>query len=138
MPNTYALVDATGLVVNRIVLASGKWQPPDGLHLVPDDDEVAEIGGVWTGERFDPPPPPVAPVPQSVSAFQARAALLSNGLLDDVEAAVAAADRLTRTAWEYAQAFERSSPTIATLAAALGLSDEQLDELFRAAAKITA
>lgn len=77
-------------------------------------------------------------VPASVSAFQARAALFAAGLLDDVEAAVAAADRLTRIAWESAQAFERGSPTIATLAAALGLSDEQLDDLFRAAAEIRA
>lgn len=78
-------------------------------------------------------------VPVSVSRFQARAALHVAGLLDAVEAAVAAApDPLVQIAWADAQSFERSSPTIATLAAAIGLSDTQVDDLFIAAAKIRA
>lgn len=77
-------------------------------------------------------------VPASVTRFQARAALIEAGLLDQIEAAVAAADPLTREAWASSTAFERSSPTIAALAAALGLTGADLDALFRRAAQIRA
>lgn len=73
-----------------------------------------------------------------VSRFQARAALHNAGLLDDVEAAVAAADAFTKIAWADAVEFRRTSPTILTLAGAIGLNDAQLDDLFRAAAQIVA
>jgi hypothetical protein len=75
-----------------------------------------------------------------VTKFQAKAALLNAGLLDDVEAAVAAADALTKLAWADAQEFRRRSPLIADLAAALDppLTSEQLDALFVAASTIVA
>jgi hypothetical protein len=79
-----------------------------------------------------------APVPASITRFQARAALLAAGLLDDVEMAVAASPRFVQIAWEDASVFDRSSPTIAALAAALSLSDADLDDLFRAAEQIRA
>lgn len=86
-----------------------------------------------------PPPPPADPVPvQAVSRFQARAALLAAGLLEKVEAAVAAADPFTRLAWTDATEFRRDSPTIAALADAVGLSGDDLDQLFEAAAGVRA
>lgn len=78
-------------------------------------------------------------VPQSVSMFQARTALRRAGLLAAVEAAVAAsADPEIQDAWEYATEFPRTSPTLAALAAQIGLTDAQVDDLFRVAATITA
>lgn len=73
-----------------------------------------------------------------VSRFQARAAMLQADLLAAVEAAVAAADPMTQLAWSDATEWRRTSPTIATLGAALGLTEAQLDDLFRAAALIEA
>ena len=73
-----------------------------------------------------------------VSRFQAFAALYADGKLDDAEAAVAAAGGLTVIAWQNAQVFKRTSPMLAALAPALGLDDEALDDLFRAAALIEA
>ena len=73
-----------------------------------------------------------------VSRFQAFAALYADGKLDDAEAAVAAAGGLTVIAWQNAQVFKRSSPMMNTLAPALGLDDEALDDLFLAAALIEA
>ena len=73
-----------------------------------------------------------------VSRFQARAALLQAGLLPAVEAAMPEADPIARLAWDEAVEFRRLSPTIATLAASLGLSDTDLDALFRAARGIEA
>jgi hypothetical protein len=72
------------------------------------------------------------------SRFQARAALHNAGLLQAVEQAVAASDPFVQIAWQDATEFHRNSPTIAALQAALGLSGEDLDDLFRAARLIVA
>jgi len=96
----------------------------------------------WLAAGNTPSPyvAPPAPVPQVVSRFQARAALLGAGLLDDVEALMAspATPAIHRLAWTDAVEFRRDSPTIAAVAAALSLSDAQLDGLFTVAAGITA
>lgn len=72
------------------------------------------------------------------SRFQARAALHAAGLLASVEAAVAQADEFTKIAWADAVEFRRNSPTIAGLAGAVGMTDTQIDDLFRAAMQIEA
>ena len=81
------------------------------------------------------------PVPQSVTMRQARLALLGAGLLDSVDAAIAAIpDPVQRKAaeieWEYAQTVDRNSPFTQQLAAGLGLTDAQLDALFTTAASL--
>ena len=81
------------------------------------------------------------PVPQQVTMRQARLALLGAGLLDDVDAAIAAIpDPVQRKAaqieWEYASTVERQSPFVQQLAAGLGLSAEQMDDLFVQAAAL--
>lgn len=82
------------------------------------------------------PVPPVPTVPQSVTPRQARLALFGAGLLDQVTAAVNAAGGPTLISWEYASVFERTDPLIATLAASLNLTAEQLDALFTVAATL--
>jgi hypothetical protein len=61
-------------------------------------------------------------------------------LLDAVTATLAAlpgiAGEAARIEWEYAATVDRDSPLISGLSGALGLSDEQLDQLFVAAAEI--
>ncbi len=102
------------------------------------------VDGVMIEDDGRAGPPPEAPSVESlraamvVSAFQARAALLAAGKLDDAEAAVAAAPRPVQIAWEYAVEFRRTSPTMLALAPALGLDDAALDDLFRQAAQISA
>lgn len=71
-----------------------------------------------------------------VSGLQARVALLQAGLLPQVEAAVSAADPIIQMAWAKAIEFHRFSPTILALSAQIGLTDTQLDDLFRAAALV--
>lgn len=75
-----------------------------------------------------------------VSRFQARAALHVAGLLPSVQTVMDApeTDALAKLAWEDAQEFRRNSPTIAALSTALGLTANEVDELFRAAAVIEA
>ena len=95
----------------------------------------------WLAEGNTPgPADPIVPVvPQSVTMRQARLALLGIGLLDDVDAAIAAIpDPAQRKAaeieWEYAQTVDRNSPFVRQLAAGLSLTAEQLDVLFTQAA----
>lgn len=91
-----------------------------------------------TPEPADPPPPVVI---DRVTMRQARLALLGAGLLDQIESALAAIpDELQRRAaqieWEYATEVARDSPWVQQLSATLGLTEEQLDGLFEAAAKL--
>lgn len=79
-------------------------------------------------------------VPQSVTMRQARLALLGAGLLDDVEAAIAALPspqkEAARIEWEYSQEVQRHNGFVSVLAPALGMTDEQTDALFVAAAAL--
>ena len=76
------------------------------------------------------------PVPQQVTMRQARLALLSAGLLDDVEMVIAAAGRAAQLEWEYAAVVERSNPAVAIVQQQQALTDAQIDDLFREAAKL--
>jgi hypothetical protein len=58
------------------------------------------------------------------------------GLLDTVNDIVAAADDDTRDAWEYTIEVRRDSPILAELSTQLGMTSEQIDDLFRVAATL--
>ena len=72
----------------------------------------------------------VTQIPKSVSPRQIRQALTRAGLRASVEAAVAAGDQDIKDWYEFATDFERSNPVVASLGAALNVSDEQLDALW--------
>lgn len=76
------------------------------------------------------------PVPQQVTMRQARLALLNAGLLDDVEVVIAAAGREAQLEWEYAAVVDRSNPAVAIMQQQKALTDAQIDDLFREAAKL--
>ena len=102
------------------------WQNGQWVFVNPPDPEQEE--------------PPLDGVPQVVTRFQARAALHLAGLLTTVESLMTdpQTDMLARLAWQDAQEFRRQSPTVLSMAATLGLTDEQLDALFTTAAGIEA
>lgn len=79
-------------------------------------------------------------VPEAVTMRQARLALLQAGLLAQVNTAITnmpgAAGDAARITWEFAGDVQRSDALLAQLAGALGLSDAQLDDLFRLAATL--
>ena len=68
------------------------------------------------------------------SMRQARLALLQQGLLSNVDAVIAALPDGEREPaeieWEYAKDVERLSPLVVSLMPALGMSDEEIDNLF--------
>ena len=81
-----------------------------------------------------------AQIPASVTMRQARLAMLGAGILDDVEAAIAAMEgdegRAARIDWEYALDVRRDWPLINALGSQLGLTEQQIDDLFVAAAAV--
>jgi hypothetical protein len=125
-----------GIVENIIIVGEG-FDPGAGYQIVPIGGEPVEIGASWDGNAFTAPAPPPAPVPEAVTARQARLALLGAGKLDHIEAALAAIPgpegRAAQIEWEYALEIRRDSPLIGALAPMLGLTEEQVDDLFRAA-----
>lgn len=74
------------------------------------------------------------------SRMQAKLALHEAGRLAEIEDAVSEADAAVKIAWADATEFRRDSLTIAALASALEppMTDAELDDLFEAAAKISA
>lgn len=93
---------------------------------------------VWTVAEISPEERRAAIRP--VTMRQARLALLGAGVLSGVEPALAAMPSPQREAaeieWEYASEVRRDAPLIAAIGGALGLSDEQIDDLFLAAAAL--
>jgi hypothetical protein len=96
---------------------------------------------VWQGGALvalpEPPAPP-APVPAEVTNYQAREALRAAGLLASVKAVVASADESTQDAWEYTNVFTRNGILVNAIGSGLGLTSDELDELFRQAVTIQA
>lgn len=85
-----------------------------------------------------PPIEPVPPVPDEVTMRQARTALLMAGKLDAVQAVIdGIADeterRVAQIAWDYSSVVQRHYGLVAALAPGLGLTSDQVDDLFRTA-----
>lgn len=78
----------------------------------------------------------VEPVPSSVTPRQVRLLLLSQNLLPQVEAMIAASDQATKITWEFASEFRRDELLLNTLGHSLGLTKAQIDQFFISASKI--
>jgi hypothetical protein len=87
---------------------------------------------------WDVPTVPEArpPVPPIIPAWKGKAALREAGLLEPVEAAIAAAGGRVQDAWAGASEWSRNSDFLLSMAASLRLTEMQLDEMFRTADSI--
>ena len=74
-------------------------------------------------------------VPQSITPLQAKLHLLKLGLLDEVEVLVTG-DRTSQLYWEYASVVERDNSVLLLMANSIGLTSEQVDEMFIEASKL--
>lgn len=79
-------------------------------------------------------------VPFEVTRFQALAALQNAGLLDTVTNYInqPTTPVMDKLAFDNAQSFRRDSPTLKSISTALGMTDQQLDDLFALAASMYA
>jgi hypothetical protein len=130
----FAVIEA-GVVVN-LAIAEPELAAALGWKSAPDD---VQLGWLHDGGQFAPPEPQM-PVPEVVKPRQARLALLNAGLLAGAEAALDALPSPQREAalieWEYATEIRRDHALIAAIAAALSLTELQVDDLFRSAASL--
>ena len=125
------------------------WATPDAIY--PRTAGVTEIVSVeslpedfaperfiWRNGALVPRdiPQRLEPVPQRITALQARRALLAANMLDQVDAAIARQPRAVQITWEYATEIYRDDPMLVEVAQAIGLNTNTLDDLFRAAAKL--
>ena len=132
----YAFSPDTGEIIRTETPAD--WMGT--TSVAPPEFDPATAGCFWRGDHWEivPGEVPGDPVPEVVTMRQARLALLGAGLLAQVNTAVAnmpgAEGDAARIEWEYAQEVRRDSPLVAGLSAALGLTDETLDNLYKVAA----
>lgn len=102
--------------------------------------------GITVGDTYDPDTktftkaPIQKIVPEMVTMRQARLALLSVGLLTNVDTVINSLPSPQKEAaqieWQYSSAVERNKSLVQTLGPLLGLSEDQLDDLFIEAATL--
>lgn len=107
-----------------------QWGAPDLVEMTAEEIDA----------HLNPPPAP-PPVPEQVSRAQGKAALIQAGMWGGVEAYVDSItdpteQQLALVALNDTTHWQRSSPFLNAAADALGLSSEQLDDLFKQAAAI--
>ena len=109
----------------------------DGAYI-PADPENTDYAAylLWTEEGNEALPVAVTPtqIPSVVTMRQARLALLQSGMLSQVEIAIDAMESPSKEAakieWEYSQEVQRNKPFVQALGSSLGLTSDQLDDLF--------
>lgn len=134
--------DISTYEISAIYDADSFGDLPRNLMLITEDKWGAEPlpGQLWQGNIPATFHTPVLPVPEEITMRQARLVLLGAGLLSLVDAALNSLPSPHKEAahieWEYASGVRRDSPLIAQLGPALGLTAEQVDDLFRQGATL--
>lgn len=132
----YAIIENSKVV--NIVEAETEFAAQQGWI----DAANGKIGDLWDGVKFTTPiPDPAVALREKrekmvVTPWQISKALLAVGLLDDIEAAVAGADRVVQLGWMRAQEFKRLDPLVVGLGQAIGKTETELDSIFELAASL--
>lgn len=157
--STFALVDdATGLVVNRIVLDNEiDWPIPIGRHLVEEVDASFDIGGVFKDGLYSAPEPTpgmamsiihpisdrqfyqqlaVAGIITEDMALASNAAVIPAPLLALVGQMPSEAQFAAKMILAGATVFERNHPLTEAIGQAYGMSAAEIDAFFLAAAQL--
>ena len=136
---------ADGRIDCEVDLPNFGWQP----YTASANDPDATGREIYAAAVEMDPAPYVAPIIDPVaelaaeralmrvSRYQALATLYTAGLLDAVNAFMGTQPFLTQLAWNETTEFARDNTTLGNIAAALGISDTQLDDLFRAGMAVT-
>ena len=122
---------------DRWVLRRPDTKIPTADPLSINPEYLAYQAWLAAGNVPDPPDPAEAPpVPTEVSAAQGRLALLQADALDALESWIAAQDRASQIEYFSRGTWRRDWPLVATGATTLGLTEAQVDDLFRLAATL--
>jgi hypothetical protein len=156
----FVFVAASGLILNRVVADDiADCSPPDGSAVVAETEgQPMTIGGTLIDGVYAPPPgPPPLPemVPQSISDRQFFQQLAIEGRITNQEAldavktgaipsalqsfvdSLSPADKFNaQMLLSGATVFQRNHPLTIAIGQAQGMSSEQVDEFFRAAAAL--
>lgn len=133
MKMRYAIIE--NQVVINVTIADAEYAQSQGWIQAPDG---VGIGWFYVEGKFIAPAPQPLPVPSQITMRQARLELLNIGKLNDVDAALASIpdehQRLSaQIEWEYSAIVERTAPLVQSLTPTLGLTDAEMDDLFRRA-----
>lgn len=129
----YAIIE-DGVVVNIVVSDDPDFAEEQGW--VPAEEVKASIGWEHDGKDFVEKEPK-RPVPIAVSPMRAKLALYKMGLYDQVETLIKSSPAPVQIAWANAIEFRRDDPFVLQVGAALRLSSDEIDELFRVAFTLT-
>lgn len=123
---------------NRVINVAKSDQPLAANWIA---SETAKKGDTYDPESgtFTTPARAIA-IPSQITPRQARLQLLASGLLDQVDAAIAAIEDPVAKAevqieWEYSATIDREHIWVGALGSALGLDSAALDVLFIAASE---
>lgn len=124
----------------------GVIQRIEDLACIPVDERNGDYRQylAWVAEGNEPEPyvePEVEEViPTTITMRQARLALLAAGKLSQVDAAIATLPspqkEQAKIAWDYSSEVQRSNGVAQLLGPMLGLTEEQIDDLFLAGSKL--
>ena len=143
----FAVVDKSTSIVENVILGDTNFKSlyesenpnytlVEYTEKPTNDIEVARIGEKYipgVGFEFEDINKNIKI--NKITMRQARLQLLKEELLDDVEALVIL-NKERQIEWEYASEVYRNSNLINSIKESIGLTDEQLDDMFVAASKL--
>ena len=126
-------------VVENIIEADADYAQSIGAVRA----DTAAIGDLYNDGVFTTPKiqEEVPKIPESIAMWQARSALIDAGLLDDIDAFLANIPDATerkkaQVKWEFSNTVRRDDPLLAAVVVKMGITNQQLDALFIAAAAL--
>lgn len=144
-----ALLSEISGSINQAALADNTAKAAQIAQLISERDAAQEAQTAAEAARDEAlaelaklqPLPPVNGVPQEVTRRQARQALILSGKFGLVQPAIDSILDVTQRAlmqseWDDSQTFQRQRPSLIQMAAAIGLTDADLDALFVQAAAL--
>ena len=121
------------MIVYRELLSEGGYIEHVSLNTMPEGANYVEIDKTPTPEEIAEANR--AKVPESISQMKLRKQLILSGIsIASIDALIQTLPQPNRdliyTMWEYAVVFDRHNPELNAMAEMLGVTQEQLDEIF--------
>lgn len=121
------------MIVYRELLSEGGYIEHVSLKTMPEGANYVEIDKTPTPEEIAEVNKLV--VPESISQMKLRKQLILSGFsIASIDALIQSLPQPNRdliyTMWEYAVVFDRHNPELNAMAEMLGVTQEQLDEIF--------